>query len=57
MAIKIFIDPGHNPSGVNVGSSGNGLNEADVTYRVGTSLKNLLLNKGLPWKIAKSVGS
>ena len=46
MPIKIFIDPGHNPRGVNTGAVGNGLNEADVTYRVGTSLKNLLLNNG-----------
>lgn len=46
MAIKIFIDQGHNPSGPNTGSSGNGLKEADVTYRVGEILKNLLIQNG-----------
>ena len=46
MAIKIFIDQGHNPQGPNTGSTGNGLNEADVTYRVGEILKNLLIENG-----------
>ena len=46
MAIKIFIDQGHNPKGPNTGSVGNGLNEADVTYRVGELLKQYLLNNG-----------
>ena len=46
MAIKIFIDQGHNPQGPNTGSAGNGLNEADVTYRVGEILKNLLIENG-----------
>ncbi len=44
MAIKIFIDQGHNPTGPNTGSTGNGLNEADVTYDVGVRLKALLDN-------------
>ena len=30
MAIRIFIDQGHNPSGVNAGAEGNGLREQDV---------------------------
>lgn len=42
MAIKIFIDQGHNPQGVNAGAEGNGLYEQDVTYEVGRQLKNLL---------------
>lgn len=42
MAIKIFIDQGHNPSGVNTGAEGNGLKEQDVTYEVGRRLFNLL---------------
>ncbi|MFR9047397.1 MAG: hypothetical protein ACLVJZ_02015 [[Clostridium] leptum] len=36
MAIRIFIDQGHNPSGHNAGAEGNGLREQDVTYNVGT---------------------
>lgn len=42
MAIRIFIDQGHNPGGVNGGAEGNGLLEQDVTYNVGIYLNNLL---------------
>ena len=31
MAIRIFIDQGHNPGYINAGASANGLSEADVT--------------------------
>ena len=42
MAIKIFIDQGHNPSGTNAGAEGNGLREQDITYIVGRYLFDLL---------------
>lgn len=42
MAIRIFIDQGHNPSGPNAGAEGNGLREQDVTYNVGIYLAELL---------------
>lgn len=42
MAIKIFIDQGHNPEGPNTGSEGIGTTEAQVTYEVGRELYNLL---------------
>lgn len=42
MAIKIFIDQGHNPSGINAGAEGNGLREQDITYNVGIYLANIL---------------
>lgn len=42
MAIRIFIDQGHNPSGPNTGAEGNGLREQDVTYLVGVYLADLL---------------
>ena len=38
MAIRIFIDQGHNPSGPNTGAEGNGLIEQDITYTVGLYL-------------------
>ncbi len=38
MAIRIYIDQGHNPEGANAGAAGNGLREQDVTYRVGQAL-------------------
>lgn len=46
MSIKIFIDQGHNPSGVNAGAEGNGLREQDITYNVGIYLAELLENDG-----------
>lgn len=42
MAIKIFIDQGHNPGTINAGASGNGLIEAQVNFIVGTYLADLL---------------
>lgn len=43
MAIKIYIDQGHNPSGFNTGAEGNGFYEQDITYEIGRRLYNLLL--------------
>ncbi len=42
MAIKIYIDQGHNPSGANTGAEGFGVYEQDVTYQVGVYLAELL---------------
>jgi len=42
MAVKIFIDQGHNPTGLNTGAEGNGLREQDITYNVGIQLAQLL---------------
>ncbi len=44
MAIKIFIDQGHNPEGINAGAEGNGLREQDITYNVGIYLAEYLNN-------------
>ncbi len=46
MAIKIYIDQGHNPRGPNTGASGNGLFEQDITYTVGQELAALLRANG-----------
>lgn len=46
MAIKIFIDQGHNPGGVNAGAEGFGLREQDITYNVGVYLRDLLIQDG-----------
>ena len=43
VAIKIFIDQGHNPTGFpNSGAQGNGIYEQDITYNVGKYLESLL---------------
>lgn len=38
MAIRIYIDQGHNPGNVNAGASANGLVESEVTYWAGIYL-------------------
>lgn len=42
MAIKIYIDQGHNPKNPNAGAEGNGLREQDIVFRVGILLSELL---------------
>lgn len=43
MAIKIYVDQGHNPAGqVNAGAEGNNLNEGEITYNVGAYLADIL---------------
>lgn len=46
MAIKIYIDQGHNPDSPNAGAEGNGLREQDITYAVGQELAALLRRSG-----------
>ena len=46
MAIKIYIDQGHNPSSPNAGAEGNGFVEQDITYDVGIILADLLRSNG-----------
>ena len=38
MAIKIYIDQGHNPKNPNAGAEGNGLREQDLVYPIGVEL-------------------
>lgn len=42
MAIKIFVDQGHNPVNPNAGAEANGLREQDINYEVGVRLAALL---------------
>ena len=42
MAIKIYIDQGHNPENPNAGAEGNGLREQDLTYKIGAELAALI---------------
>ncbi len=46
MAIKIYIDQGHNPVNPNAGAEGNGLREQDLVYRIGQELATLLRRNG-----------
>ena len=51
--MKVFIDPGHNPSGGDTGAQGNGLREQDVTYQIGSKLAQLLQAKGADVKLSR----
>ena len=42
MAVKIFVDQGHNPYGVNAGAEAFGVREQDITYLVGAYLVDIL---------------
>ena len=42
MAIKIFVDAGHNPGVINAGASVNGVLEADVNCNVRKYLGDIL---------------
>lgn len=46
MAIKIYIDQGHNPTSPNAGAEGNGLVEQDLTYKIGILLAERLRENG-----------
>ncbi len=46
MAIKIYIDQGHNPVNPNAGAEGNGLREQDIVYPIGIALADLLRANG-----------
>lgn len=46
MALKIYIDQGHNPENPNAGAEGNGLKEQNITYRVGIALAERLRANG-----------
>lgn len=46
MAIKIYIDQGHNPVNPNAGAEGNGLREQDLVYNIGQELAARLRRNG-----------
>ncbi len=46
MAIKIYIDQGHNPVNPNAGAEGNGLREQNIVYTIGQELAALLRANG-----------
>ena len=46
MAIKIYVDQGHNPYNPNAGAEGNGLREQDLVYRIGVLLAERLRANG-----------
>lgn len=53
MAIKVYIDQGHNPSGPNAGAEGNGYREQDLVYRIGVLTANLLRSRGFEVRLSR----
>ena len=46
MAIKIYVDQGHNPVNPNAGAEANGLREQNLVFRIGLALAELLEQNG-----------
>ncbi len=54
MAIKIYIDQGHNPMNPNAGAEGNGYREQDITYAIGVRLSALLRADGFETRLSRT---
>lgn len=58
MAIKIYIDQGHNPKNPNAGAEGNGLREQDIVFKIGIELAELLrANPNFEVKLSRPTAS
>ena len=52
--MKVYIDAGHNYSGVDTGAVGNGLKEQDITYKIASRVEKALLAKGISVKMSRN---
>lgn len=57
MAIKIYIDQGHNPRNPNAGAEGNGLREQDLVYEIGLRTASRLRSRGLDTRLSRPTSS
>lgn len=53
MAVKIYIDQGHNPVNPNAGAEGNGYREQDIVYEIGVRLAAILRENGYETKLSR----
>ena len=53
MAVKIYIDQGHNPVNPNAGAEGNGYREQDLVYEIGIRLAEILQANGLETRLSR----
>ena len=53
MAIKIYIDQGHNPRNPNSGAEGNGYREQDLVYTIGVLTANILRSRGFDVRLSR----
>lgn len=52
--MKVYIDAGHNYSGVDTGAVGHGLHEQDITYYIASRVEKTLLAKGISVKMSRN---
>ena len=57
MAIKIYIDQGHNPRNPNAGAEGNGLREQDLVYDIGLMTAARLRTRGIETRLSRPTAS
>ena len=53
MAIRIYIDQGHNPVNPNAGAEGNGYREQDIVYAIGIALSEILTSAGIETRLSR----
>ena len=53
MAVKIYIDQGHNPVNPNAGAEGGGYREQDIVYEIGVRLAAILRENGYETKLSR----
>ena len=53
MAIRIYIDQGHNPVNPNAGSEGNGFREQDIVYTIGQLTAEALRGYGFEVRVSR----
>lgn len=53
MAIKIYIDQGHNPQNPNAGAEGNGFREQDLVFVIGRELAAILRERGYDVRLSR----
>ena len=54
MAIKIYIDQGHNPVNPNAGAEGSGYREQDLVYGIGVLLSEILEENGFETRLSRN---
>ena len=53
MAIKVYIDQGHNPTNPNSGAEGNGYREQDLVYTIGALTADILRGRGFEVRLSR----
>ena len=54
MAIRIYIDQGHNPVNPNAGAEGSGYREQDIVYEIGVILSEILEENGYETRLSRN---